>query len=189
MTDSIKDIIEEVMSVRGGEHSAWIFDKEGKIKDDVCCVDIIPLLEDIEQTSVIIPLDELEYNEEYFYDNYDVADNTYNYNCNISNDICFFTVNDYTLVKIHLCGDARGNYSDAFVIYNDGIKNFFEYISRNFDDDLLGFKELNEEYNVSYYALSEDIEIYNNEGEYITTVYEIERDEILKEIGGQKYEN
>ena len=176
MTDSIKYIIEEIMSVRGGEYSAWIFDKEGKIKDDVCCVDVIPL-------------DELEYNEEYFYDNYDVADNTYNYNCNISNDICFFTVNDYTLVKIHLCGDARGNYSDAFVIYNEGIKDFFEYISRNFDDNLLGFKELNEEYNVSYYALSEDIEVYNNEGEYITTVYEIERDEILKEIGGQKYEN
>lgn len=83
MNESILKVINEVKSVRTGENSAWIFNESGEIKADVFVVDVLPLLYAMaeREAEIILP-------EDYF-DDYDKADNTYNYNCNISNDILY----------------------------------------------------------------------------------------------------
>lgn len=182
MITTIKEVIKEVKSVRGGENSAWIFDKEGNIKEDVFCIDILSLLKALDEDNAEENAEDLNVIEDWFYENYDKADNTYNYNCNISNDICYYTKGDYTLVKIHLIGDARANYSDSFVICTYG-KDFIEYLMNYYEDYLVEFKPINDEYEATIDALSEGIEIYNSDGEYITTIYDIEKENILTGLG------
>ena len=59
----------------------------------------------------------------------------------------------------------------------------WDYLFAEYDDKLYDYKDINEKYFADYNILSEGIEIYNaNTGDYITTVYDIELSEILKEI-------
>ena len=177
MNESILKVINEVKSVRTGENSAWIFDKNGEIKADVFVVDILPLLYAMaeREAEIILP-------EDYFND-YDEADNTYNYNANISNDILYRRKDRYVWVAIHLIGDARANYSDGFVIDIGDYSNFIEYLLSEYSDNLYDYKDINEKYYADYNFLNEGIEIYDSEtGNYIDTVFEIELSDILKEI-------
>ena len=126
----IKDLTENCL---GG----WIYEN-GKIKDDVLCIDTRDLLEEFKQFE--LPYDEamelcenlvaLHGEEAMGYDYYsmnglassltfgDIAtksDNTYNWGANISHDINFdcFEYDDekYVAIMVHRYGDVRANYT------------------------------------------------------------------------------
>lgn len=177
MNESILKVINEVKSVRTEKNSAWIFNENGEIKADVFVVDVLPLLYAMaeREAEIILP-------EDYF-DDYDKIENTYNYNCNISNDILYRKKDRYVWIEIHLIGDARANYSDGFIIDIGDYDDLWDYLFAEYDDKLYDYKDINEKYYANYNILNEGVEIYNaNTGDYITTVYDVELSEILKEI-------
>lgn len=177
MNESILKVINEVKSVRTGKNSAWIFDENGELKADVFVVDIIPLLYAMAEREP-----EIKLSEDYF-DDYDNADNTYNYNANISNDISYIKKGRYVRVAIHLIGDVRANYSDEFILDIGDYNSFFEYLLSEYTDKLYDYKDINEKYYADYNILGVGVDIYDSEsGDYVDTVFEFELSDILKEI-------
>lgn len=60
-------------------------------------------------------------------------DNTYNYACNISNDMAWCeSVNEdgdrIAMLKFHIAGDVRGNYTDEIFVDIDGYGGLLEYL-------------------------------------------------------------
>ena len=111
----LENVIEQVKNARIGSYRPWIFNDDGKIKDNVITGEVLYLLEEMKEYEVNV-------SDEYIA-NFLKIDwhkrrngNTYNVSANISNDI------DYTaleidagcifLVQVHLDGDIRGAYSD-----------------------------------------------------------------------------
>lgn len=119
----IKDLTENCL---GG----WIYE-DGKIKDDVLCVDTRDLLEEFKQFE--LPYDEAmelcknlitlhgENAMETMFSGFGFgriathSDNTYNWNANISHIINFdefeYNSENYVAIMVHRYGDARGNYT------------------------------------------------------------------------------
>lgn len=48
----LENVIKEIKSVRVGENRAWIFDEDGKIKDDVLCGEVLDLLEEMKDYEI-----------------------------------------------------------------------------------------------------------------------------------------
>lgn len=192
MNEQILSVIEEIKAVRKGENRAWIFDEEGNIKNDVFVIDIIPLLNEMAKREEEIEVPSiLNKATEDFFNDYDIADNTYNYNCNISNDIDYRVVKGeygtWALIKVHLCGDIRANYSDSFIIDIGEYPTLIDYLCCEYTDYIYDYKDIDENHYGDFDMFSESVRVVNNEtGEEVDVVYEYELSEILKEIEGGK---
>lgn len=172
---TISDVINQV---RQKGTSAWIWDGD-KIKDDVFVYNIFDLLDKLEEY-------EIELDEDTFIDileNYDGADNTYNWNANISNEVDFRWIKNVgCLVQIHLSGDVRNNYSDWFAI--SSVDDML------YADDLYDVKDINDRYSATINPFSESIDVVDDEtGDWIGECYEIEKEDILKWIAEQTGED
>lgn len=70
------------------------------------------------------------YNDEI---NYYKADNSYNWDSNINNDIEFklYEINDeiYVKLNVHMYGDIRNNYTDDIILKFENEKEFFEKLT------------------------------------------------------------
>lgn len=133
----IKDLTENCL---GG----WIFEN-GKIKDDVLCIDTRDLLEEFKQFE--LPYDEAmklcenlialhgENAMEGMFCGFTFggiatkSDNTYNWSANISHDINFdcFECDDekYIAIMVHRSGDIRGNYT-FYAILECNLEDLYE---------------------------------------------------------------
>lgn len=191
MNKQILSVIEEIKAVRKGKNRAWIFDEEGNIRNDVFVIDIIPLLNEMAKREEEVEVPSIyEGLVKHFFNDYDIADNTYNYNCNISNDIDYsITKGEYSnwaLIKIHLCGDIRANYSDSFIIDIGKYPTLIDYLCCEYRDYLFDYKDIDEKHYGDFDIFSEGVRVVDNEtGEEVDTIYEYELSEILKEIKGE----
>ena len=172
----LSQMIKELNGLQG--ETVKVFGSPVKIKHDehlVDTCDILEALQEIEandyQTKKILKLwdnGELEYN---------VGDNTYNYGGNITHHLNWYILEHdgkmWVIIKAHLYGDVRGNYTnEAVLMVSDGYE-FYELLEENAYKTIV--KAVNgEEYHLTACATSDDIEVYNTQGDYITTIYDID---------------
>lgn len=193
----IKDLTENCL---GG----WIFEN-GKIRDDVLCVDIRDLLKEFKQFE--LPYDEaMELCENLIaLHGEDAMDSTFwgftfakiatdsintcNWRPNISHNIQFdeFEYNDetYTAVMVHRWGDVRGNYT-YYAILKCDIDDLLN-IEFNYSKDIIGTNLV-----ADFYSWASDYySVYNFEtqedcGEYSTLemkdlLFELKEDGVIKD--------
>lgn len=164
---SIDEVIKEVQAAGEG---GWIWEN-GKIRDDVFVCDVFEVLEGMKDI-------EIQLDEESFYEilNSGKGDNTYNWGANISNDLNFNWIDGVgCLVRVHLGGDVRGNYSSWFAIENT--ESLYD------TEGVMQYKPINERYSADMDAFAEGFEVYDNETEdTIGTCYAMELEDVLKWI-------
>lgn len=179
MKTRLENVIEQVKNARIGEYKPWIFDDDGKVKNDVMCCEVLDLLEELKEYEISVSdewIEEFKYNPEV------KGNNTYNWSSRISNDLNMDTLTNENgekiiLIMVHLYGDIRGGYSDYFVVKFDNEYEFYELESTRQSKEVNEYMvaDLNifsDTYNVYDYSKQEDI------GEF----YELELEDLLEEI-------
>jgi hypothetical protein len=171
----LENVIADIKAVDASDY-AWIF-KDGKIRDDVLCGDVIPFL-----TALL----DYEINTTEMAINRLVADadrrwNTYNWNANISHDldVAEKEINGYVYmaIMVHRLGDVRGNYTDRFLVRFENEYEWFEIESR------MQEKEINDRYVADIDIFSEGYSVYDYVKEVdLGEFYELEKSDLLKEI-------
>lgn len=126
--EQVQSVIDELKEGRKG---AWIFDENSNVKADVYTFDAVKILEVLKDSGDVI--EQGFYDPEDFRDNAERMDNTYNYNCNISNDMDWCEGVDnhgerVAMLKFHIAGDVRGNYTDEIFVNIDGYGSLLEYL-------------------------------------------------------------
>ena len=180
----LKVVIEQIENARKGENRPWIYDKYGQVNNDVLTCDVLPLLNNLFEYEIEMSNSEIQ---KYLESDYYSAENTYNWNANISNDLDWKIykrsgMSNIAIIIVHLYGDIRGGYSDYFVISLGDYESFIEFCSYELFDYTVGYKQLNDKYIADFDMFSESIEVFDNDGNEIGTFYEIETKELLKEI-------
>ena len=180
----LKVVIEQIENARKGENRPWIYDKYGQVNDDALTCDVLPLLNNLFEYEIEMSNSEIQ---KYLESDYYSAENTYNWNSNISNDLDWKIykrsgMSNIAIIMVHLYGDIRGGYSDYFVISLGDYESFIEFCSYELFDYTVGYKQLNDKYIADFDMFSESIEVFDNDGNEIGTFYEIETKELLKEI-------
>ena len=180
----LKVVIEQIENARKGENKPWIYDEYGQVNNDVLTCDVLPLLNNLFEYEIEMSNSEIQ---KYLESDYYSAENTYNWNSNISNDLDWKIykrsgMSNIAIIMVHLYGDIRGGYSDYFVISLGDYESFIEFCSYELFDYTVGYKQLNDKYIADFDMFSESIEVFDNDGNEIGTFYEIETKELLKEI-------
>ena len=164
---------------------AWIFDADGKIKDDVICGDVIPFLEELKEYEVKFDTDEYEERTiEFIVEHATNRWNTYNWNANISHniDVAEFDFNGcyiYMAIMVHRYGDSRANYTDRFVVKFEDVEEILYLESRMQYKDILDGK-----YTCDIDIFSEGYNVWDNDNQKdVGEFYEIEVTDLLNEIG------
>lgn len=113
------------------------------------------------------------------------GDNSYNWSSPVQNDFSFHSYKDtqgnyYTLFAVHLFGDVRGNYSDNVILKFDYDTQFLETLM-----DVRKYNEI-EYCGISYECetspLDEGTQVTVQDGEYVMSVYGLEKQDVLEEI-------
>lgn len=181
---NIEKVIEEVKEARKGPDKPYIFDENGNVAKDMYLYDILPLLDQLKRFERPMPYDSFEEALNYAYENGPLKahDNTYNYLCNISNDIEYISLpdDDIAVFRVHLKGDVRGDYSTPVCIDLKGYPSFVGILCE--ECDTFEAKEINDGYIAQIDALSSSISIVDKDGEEFCTSSENERDELIREI-------
>ena len=178
----LERVIEEVKRARIGNGRPWIFDDNGKIKDEVICGEVLELLDEFQDYEINVSDGYIEN----FLKRDDIsAYNTYNANANISNDLDYriLETDDYCIVvmQVHLYGDIRGGYSEFFALKFD---NSFEFYSL---ENWIQSKDINDQYITTIYLYSECYEVYDyKNGENIGEYYELEFSDLLETLNKEK---
>ena len=173
-------IIGQVKKFRTGENRPWIYFPNGEIKYDVFIGDILPLLEKLKEYEV----KGMEIKEDFF-DDYDVADNTYNWNANISNDIDYRIKDGFCLIKVHLCGDIRCGYSDYFVIDLQGYDSLIEFCYYELEEAVMQYVAFGEDsrYVADIDIFAEGFNVWDSkEDKDLGMFYNVEAKDVLEEI-------
>lgn len=168
-------VIEQVKGSRKGNNRAWIFDENGNISDNVIVGEVLDILEELKNYEINVS-DEYIKNFEA-----DEANNTYNYNANVSNDLNyeFKEVKDGVIIRImvHLYGDIRIGYSDYFFVKMDSEYDFLTL------ESVYQYKDITDKLTADIHCFSETYSVYDNEKqEEIGEFYCLEKEDLLKEI-------
>lgn len=179
MTTRLEKVIEQVKDARKGQNRPWIFDENGKIKDDVMCCEVLDILEDLKDYEIPVTDEWIEN----FLNNSEVkGDNTYNWGANISNDLNMDYIGEFDdeiimVIMVHLFGDIRGGYSDYFVVKFDSMYDLYDLESAT------QIKDVNEHMCADLRAFFETYTVYDYEkGEDVGEFYHIELEDLLEEI-------
>lgn len=176
----LENVIEEVKASRLGENRAWIYDENGNISNDVICGDIIPYLEELKDY-------EIDATDEFISEFKKDADNYYSYNdCNcIDKDISIWYKkgSSIAIIYVHLFGDARGGFSDGFVVemndyYDDCVLTQLLQL-----ESVYQIVDINDKYSADVNIFSEEYSVYNyKEDKDMGYFYEIEKKDLLEKI-------
>ncbi|MBQ9014025.1 MAG: hypothetical protein IJ094_10835 [Bacilli bacterium] len=134
----LENVINDVKEGRNGNSRPWIYNENGKLKQDVLLIDTLDLLEALKPYEVNVSdkfIDAfIESNEaDSFY--------TYNVNAKISNDICLW-YKEYCpviVIDVHLYGDARIANNTFFAIKLDDCSSDMIY---NISDFFYNFPDI-----------------------------------------------
>lgn len=168
---NLTSIDEVIKTVKQYGTSSWVWEN-GEISKDALVCNIFPILEDAKQFEIELSEDEFRDIEE----DYDTADNTYNYGCKISNELDWREKKGVgCIVKVHLAGDVRGNYTDYFAV--ESMDDIFGL------DSTFQPKEITDRYIADLNAFSEYYEVYDTvTQDNIGTCYESDREDAIKWI-------
>ena len=120
-------------------------------------------------------------------------DNTYNYGCNISNDIdwCEADTDAYgkiAMMKFHIAGDVRGNYTDEIFLKLGDCDGLMEYLYMqdeysNIITDHATVEVDGKEYSVDIDPFKEGVEVYDTETwDNVCTCYDVEKSAVEAKI-------
>ena len=177
----LDDVIADIKNVDRVK-DIWIFDENGNIRDDVICGDVIPFLEELKNYEVKFDSKEIESKAiELIEENATNTWNTYNWCANISHniDVAELEFDDYVYmaIMVHRFGDARGNYTDRFVVKFDNIDDIYYFESRT------QYKDINDRYTCDIDIFTEWYDVWDNDNQTnIGEFYEIEVKDLLDEI-------
>lgn len=178
----LEKVIEEVKRARIGNGKPWIFDDNGKIKDEVICGEVIKLLEDFKDYEINVSDRYIEN----FLSRDDVKGyNTYNVNAAVSNDLDYYVLETnetcIVIMKVHLFGDIRCGYSDYFALKFDSVFDFYSL------DNWIQSKEINEQYTATIYLYQECYSVYDyKNSEDVGSHYECEVSDLLETLNKEK---
>ena len=179
MTTRLDKVIEQVKDARKGQNRPWIFDDNGKVKDNVMLCEVLDILEELKEYEIPVTDEWIEN----FLENPKVkGDNTYNVGANISNDLNmnYLKTDDgeeIILFMVHLFGDIRWGYSDYFAVKFDNEYEFWELESTT------QIKDVNDTMVADIRAFFETYTVYDYEkGEDVGEYYCIELEDLLEEI-------
>ena len=173
-------VIEDIKEVNE-TCSAWIYDADGNIKDNVICGNVLPLLYELKDY-------EIEATEEYIdwiVENADRRWNTYNWNANIDHhiDVAELELDGYTYmaIMVHRWGDVRANYTDRFLVRFDDCYEWSEL------ESIMQYKTICDgRYCVDIDIMSETYNVWDNDEEVsIGEFYEFEVEDLLKEMNSE----
>jgi len=179
-------MIKDIKELRGKTVS--IFGQPTQLDNEVneLLVDIVEIIEEFEEYESDISISQLD-------EFYEVgilkelkSDNSYNWASNVSNDFNFHIYenveNGKILVefKVHRYGDVRGNYTNSVVLEFDSEYDFLEILAEGRKTVYLEIND--DEYMVDITATHDMMEIYNEEGEYITELYASDIGELENEL-------
>ena len=182
MIEDIKEIHETPVYYFGSYHEL------DALKTDDFTINIIDVLEALEPYEITENIDELTEGG-YIYDACDYrGNNSYNWmapvnhhfnfniygNKNTARDVC------YVEFKVHRFGDVRGNYTESVVLEFMNECEFYETLSECNKYNTIEIDGVN--YNVDVNILSDGFEVFDDNGNYITTVCGYDTDEITEEI-------
>lgn len=185
-TYTIQDMIKEIKELRGKKVS--IFGQPTQLDNEVneLLVDIVEIIEKFEGYENDISINQLDELYEMRMLKELKADNSYNWNGNVSNDFNYFIYeyveNGKILVdfKVHRYGDVRGNYTNSVVLEFDDAYEFLEILSEGRKTVHININDAG--YTADVTATHDMIEIYNDEGDYITELYADDIKELESEL-------
>lgn len=174
----LESVIEQVKAARQGENKAWIFDDNGRIHDSVLCGEVLDLLEELKDYEKEVSD---EWINKFIYAEDTKGYNTYNWGANISNDLNYHvreTEAEFIMaIAVHLRGDIRAGYSDYFVVKFEDFYEWFNLESR------IQHKLITDTLIADIDITSEGYEVYDySTDNYVGTFYELEIEDLLKEI-------
>lgn len=175
----LEKVIEQVVESRKAKNKSWIFDEEGRVRNNIMCCEVLDVLEDLKEYEIEVSDEWIES----FKNNPKVkGDNTYNFNGNISNDLNMdYMVNEngeeIMLIMVHLFGDIRCGYSDYFAVKFDNEYQFYEL------ESAMQIKEVNDHMSADLTIFSEMYDVYDyDKQDTIGSFYCMELEDLLKEI-------
>lgn len=170
-------VMEWVKESRKIKNKAWIYAEDGKIRDDVICGDVMPLLEELKEYEIGVTD---EYIEAFKRNDKTECYYTYNYNTNVDKDIVMWWREGCPIVimQIHLGGDATLMWNTDFAVKVDGIDCIYNMESTT------QIKDINGRYGADIELFSEVYSVYDYEkGETVGDgFYQIEVADLLEEI-------
>ena len=186
---TIKAMIEEIKEIHGAPvYYFGDYHELGTLETDDFAINIIDVLEALEPYEIPETIEELTEGG-YIYDDCDYkGDNSYNWSAPINHNFDFKvynnnnTANDacYVEFKVHRFGDVRGNYTDSVVLEFMGDYEFYEALSECNKYNSIEIDDNN--YNIDINIFSDGFEIFDDNGDYIATVYGYDADEVTEEI-------
>ena len=186
-TYTTQDMIKDIKELRGKEVS--IFGQPTQLDNEVneLLVDIVEIIEKFEGYESDISIDQLDELYEMRMLKEFQAGNSYNWNGNVSNGFNYFIYeyveNGKILVdfKVHRYGDVRGNYTNSVVLEFDDEYEFLDILSSK-GRKTVHLNINDTEYMAEVSATHDMIEIYNDEGDYITELYACDIEELENEL-------
>ena len=178
----LEKVIKEVKRARIGSGKSWIFDDNGKIKDEIISGEVLKLLEDFKDYEINVSDRYIEN----FLNRDDIKGyNTYNVNAAISNDLDYYVLETnetcIVIMKVHLFGDIRCGYSDYFTLKFD---NIFEFCNL---DNWIQCKDINDQYTATIYLCQECYSVYDYKNdEDVGEYYEYEINDLLETLNKEK---
>ena len=185
-TYTTQDMIKDIQELRGKKVS--IFGQPTQLDNEVneLLVDIVEIIEKYEGCESDLSIDQLDELHEMEMLKEFQAGNSYNWAGNVSNDFNYYIYenveNGKILVdfKVHRYGDVRGNYTNSVVLEFDDEYEFLEILSEGRKTVYLKVNDA--EYTAEVMATHDMIEIYNDEGDYITELYADDIEELETEL-------
>lgn len=200
---TIELIKEDIKALRGASVTIFgqptVLSSEEHSEDTIDILDVLEQLKDSELTDFTIStynedeeedeeevLDSAEEFMEHMEENgvwvEESHDNSYNWSSPVSHDFdfksykCLSTGYFYVALRVHRYGDVRGNYSEYALLKYDFAEGFLYDIMECNKTITVG------DYDVNVDILSDSMEVYNEEGNYVKSIYDIE--DFIKEVEG-----
>ena len=186
-TYTTQDMIKDIQELRGKKVS--IFGQPTQLDNEVneLLVDIVEIIEKYEGCESDLSIDQLdEFHEMGILKEFQTG-NSYNWAGNVSNDFNYYIYENVETgkilvdFKVHRYGDIRGNYTNSVVLEFDDEYEFLDILSSE-GRKTVHLNINDTEYMAEVSATHDMIEIYNDEGDYITELYACDIEELETEL-------
>ena len=182
MIEDIKEIHETPVYYFGSYHEL------DALEIDDFTINIIDVLKALEPYEITESIEELT-ESGYIYNDCDYkGDNSYNWMAPVNHHFNFNIYDNentacgvcYIEFKVHRFGDVRGNYTESVMLEFMNDYEFYEALSECNKYNTIEIDGIN--YSVDVNIFSDGFEVFDNNGNYIATVYGYDADEITEEI-------
>ena len=186
---TIRNMIEDIKAIH--ETPVYYFGSYHELdalEPDDYTINIIDVLEALESYEITESIEELT-ESGYIYDDCDYkGDNSYNWMAPINHHFNFNIYDNentacgvcYIEFKVHRFGDVRGNYTESVMLEFMNNYEFYEALSECNKYNTIEIDGIN--YSVDVNIFSDGFEVFDDNGNYIATVYGYDTDEITEEI-------